>query len=140
MIAALIPLLAPILGKVLDKIPNKDEREKVRLEMELQLAQIDQASLMALIEVDKAQAAINQTEAASSDKFRSYPRPLAMWICVGGLAWEITAVIVTQFFSWFHQPIPQIVHLPEFLTGTLLCGLLGLSGLRSHDIKAGTRI
>lgn len=134
----LIPLLLPTLGKVLDKlIPDVAEREKVKMELQLKLAEQEGELLKALIQSDVAQAEINKIEAASTDRFKSYPRPLAMWVCVGGLVWEVFMPVITQLFVWTGHAAPQMIHLPEFVTGTFLTGLLGLAGVRSYEKKQG---
>lgn len=129
-----ITSLLPILGSVLDKvIPNTADREKAKAETALKLAE-QENEIMKLIQAsDLAQAKINEIEAASTDKFKSYPRPLAMWIAVVGLGWNIVPVVVGQFFVWFGHPAPQVVQLPTFVIDTLLYGLLGLGAYRTAE-------
>ena len=137
MIPILLTALAPILGKVLDKIPDKNERAKIEAELAVQLKSQEIEIMKLLMQSDVAQAEINKIEAASLDKFKSYPRPLAMWVAVLGLAWNLVPVIVGQFFVWFGRPAPIVVQLPEFVVSTLLYGLLGLGTMRSWEKKSG---
>lgn len=137
MIPVLVSALLPMLGKVLDKvIPNTAEREKAKAEIELKLAEHEGEILKALIQSDVAQAEINKIEAASTDRFKSYPRPLAMWIAVFGLGWNLVPVVVGQFFVWFGKAAPEIVLLPEGIVNTLLYGLLGLGAYRTYEKKS----
>lgn len=133
MIPALLAVLAPVIGKVLEKIPNPGEREKLRMELEAQIQAQEMELIKVIAQSDVAQAEINKIEAASTDKFKAYPRPLAMWIAVAGLAWNIIPVMVGQFFVWFGYPAPAIVQLPEFVVDTLLYGLLGLGAYRTAE-------
>jgi hypothetical protein len=138
MIPALIGILTPILNKVLDKvIPDVAAREQIKLELQVKLAEQESHLIDALIQSDVAQARINEVYAKSKDKFKSYPRQLAMWISVIGLAWTILPVMVGQFFVWFGQPAPIVVQLPEFVVNSLLFGLLGLGAYRTYEKKSG---
>ena len=137
MIPVLVGALLPVLSKVLDKvIPDTAAREQAKAEISLKLAEQEGELMKALIQSDVAQAEINKVEAASSDKFRSYPRPTVMWIAVIGLGWNIIPVMVGQFFIWFGKPAPEIVMLPEFVIDTLLYGLLGLGAYRTYEKKS----
>lgn len=129
-----ITALIPVLNKVLDFIPDPQKKAEAQLKMQEELNRHQEAILQALASVDVEQAKINQADAASLDKYRSYARPTAMWACVLGIVWEILAVIVTQFYSWSGATIPVIVHLPEFVLNTLMYGLLGLTAARSVDL------
>lgn len=133
MIPALIALVGPILGKVLDKIPDAGQREAARIAFELELQKNELKLIEIVQQSDIAQAKINEIEAASTDKFKSWPRPLALWISVLGLAWNVAPVIVGQFFVWFGYPAPVIVPVPEYIADTLLFGLLGLGSLRTVE-------
>jgi hypothetical protein len=134
----LITALLPMLGSVLDKIiPNVAERERAKAELALKLAEQENQLLSALVQSDIAQAKINEIYAADKDRFKSYPRQLAMWVSVIGLAWTVLPVIVGQFFVWFGHPAPTVVELPEFVVNSLLYGLLGLGAYRTYEKKSG---
>lgn len=137
-IPALVATLLPILSGVLDKvIPNVAEKERIKMELQLKLSEQESVLINALIQSDLAQSKINEIYAASKDKFKSYPRQLAMWVSVLGLLWTILPVIVGQFFVWFGYPSPVIVQLPEFVVNSLLFGLLGLGAYRTYEKKQG---
>lgn len=134
----LVTSLLPILGGLLDKvIPNMAEREKAKAELALKLAEQESQLINALVQSDIAQAKINEIYAADKDKFKSYPRQLAMWVSVVGLAWTVLPVIVGQFFVWFGHPAPVVVQLPDFVVNSLLFGLLGLGAYRTYEKKQG---
>mgnify|MGYP001379934473 CR=1 FL=1 len=132
-----LDFLTPIISKALDYLPDPKLKAEMHLKITQELNRNQEVILAALSAVDQKQADINLEEAKSPDKFKSYPRPLAMWACVFGLVWQIGAIVVSQFFVWFGHSAPQIVQLPEFLTGTLMTGLLGLGGYRYLEKKDG---
>lgn len=105
-----------------------------RLDIEFQQFCMDNA-----IKLDLAQIGVNLAEAQSSDKFTSRGRPAAIWVGVFGLAY---ASILEPFMRFIAQVIfgysggfPAV---NTEIVITILCGLLGLSGMRSYDKKQGT--
>lgn len=134
-----LDFLTPIISKALDFIPDPKLKAETQLKITSELNRNREEILKALTAVDIAQANVNAVDAASSDKYRSWARPTAMWVCVLGLLWQIVAVMGTQFAVWFGYPPPQIILLPEYITNTLLFGLLGLTGARSVDLWNGAR-
>lgn len=141
MIPALIGILTPIISKVLDKIPNPAEREKARLEIEVQL-QAQQLEIMKLFSAtDAGQVEINKIEASSEDKFKSYWRPALAWVLVAAYGWAyLLHPIVTFIFTASGKPLPP---LPEFSLGEMtpvLMGVLGLGAMRSFEkVKSITK-
>ena len=90
-------------------------------------------------QVMNAQAAINQTEATSSDKFVSRWRPFIGWIAGFGLAYyflvQPAAVFVLKLLK------VEIV-LPTFDVGTLstlIIAMLGLGTMRSFEKVKGVQ-
>lgn len=139
MIPILSDLIGPILNKVLDFIPDPKAKAEAAAKA-LEATQQQQIKLTELLSaVDVEQAKINAIDAGSTDKFRAWARPAAMWIAVIGLAWTVIPVIVGQFFVWFGHPPPVVVELPSFVVNTLLYGLLGLGAYRSVDLYNGVR-
>lgn len=113
----------------------------VALQSQQKLAELDiamqQAELQAEVSLAQAQMQINQTEAASSDKFSSRWRPAAGWLGVLGLAYS---VIVYPLLTWgsvnfgWKTPPPLDTNVLE----TLLFAMLGIGGMRSFDKLKGT--
>lgn len=86
-----------------------------------------------------AQIDVNKVEASSPSVFVSGWRPAIGWICGGGLAYvsiieplaRFIAVVIFAYTGTFPVISTEI-------TLQILLGMLGLSGLRSFDKKAGS--
>lgn len=134
-----ISAIIPVVGKVLDKIiPDVVEREKVKMEIQLKLAEQEGELVKALIQSDLAQAEINKLDAQSNDKFKSYWRPALAWVCVLSFTW---LTVIQPIVVFFHSLIYKaILPLPAFDTSiltTVLFGILGLAGYRTYEKKTG---
>jgi hypothetical protein len=108
-------------------VPDRDAQIQLQAELHRQLIQIESDGA-------KAQAAINQTEAASSNIFASSWRPAVGWVCALAFAWQFVG---QPFFSFFYtlatkQPAP-VVALDSEALNTVLFGLLGLGGFRTWE-------
>lgn len=110
-----------------------------KLEME-RLRQADQK-----MQLDAAQAGdANQTQllladANSNDKFRSWGRPAAVWVCVAGLAIQC---LLYPLIQWACAAWAPEVKLPAPDMGLLLfnlSGLLGLGGYRTLEKIKGAK-
>jgi hypothetical protein len=123
-----IPQMLTTFSQVLNKvIPDRDQQIKIQAELEQQLIQIE-------ADAAKAQADINNTEAASPNLFVSGWRPCVGWVCATAFAWQF---VIQPFFSfgytlYTHQPAP-VVALDHDALNTVLFGLLGLGGFRSWE-------
>ena len=134
----LIGAILPIIDKVLEKvIPNVAEREKVKMELQIKMAEQEGRLLEALVQSDVAQAEINKADALSGDKFKSYARPTAMWICVLGFAWVVFLPLVKWTLACFNLQTPDIPQLDSPELTSMTFGLLGLGGMRSYEKKIG---
>jgi len=134
-----ITSIIPIVGKALDRlIPDVAEREKVKMEIQLKLAEQEGELVKALIQSDLAQAEINKLDAQSNDKFKSYWRPSLAWVCVLSFTW---LTVIQPIVIFFHSAIYKtILPLPVFdssILTTVLFGILGLAGYRTYEKKAG---
>lgn len=91
------------------------------------------------IKLDLAQIAVNQVEAASTDKYTSRARPTIMWICAFGLAYATVILPVLEFFATvvfgYKGKFPMI---DWALLSQVMIGILGLGAMRSYDKKQGT--
>jgi hypothetical protein len=137
MITALIGVLAPILGKVLDRIPNPAEREKVRLEVELQL-RAQEAELIKLFAAnDIGQLEVNKTEAASSSLFVAGWRPFVGWTCGAGVAWTFVLKPLADWALaiWAPHVVTPVLQSGELMS--LLLGMLGMGAIRSYEKVKG---
>jgi hypothetical protein len=108
-----------------------DPTLKAQLRRELELAQMAADADMA-----KAQAAINQTEAANPNLFVSGWRPFVGWVCGLGLAYAflIKPIASPLVQKWSGVPM-EALDVSTLLT--LLFGMLGLGGMRTVEKMNG---
>ena len=94
--------------------------------------------LNADLQLALGQIEVNKIEAASSSFFKSGPRPAALWVCVGGLAYQLMGLPFTTWLSvnYFHFVPPPALDSNTLMT--LLFGMLGLGAYRSFDKLKGT--
>jgi hypothetical protein len=134
----IIGALLPVVGKVLDRIiPDVAEREKAKIELQLKLAEQEGELMKALIQSDVAQAEINKKDAESGDRFKSYARPTAIWICVSGFAFSVFMPYISWGLSLLGVQIISPPPLPSEVLNTMLFGLLGLGAYRTYEKKNG---
>lgn len=110
------------------KLDQDYKLEMERLQNEREKMQID-----ASVASDSNQTQLLLSDANSGDKFRSYARPSALWICVAGLALQCLLYPVVQ---WVLAVASPETHIPEpnmDILLTTLTGLLGLGVLRTVD-------
>jgi hypothetical protein len=120
-------LIGPVAG-LLDKfVEDKDQKNALAHEIATMAERQAHESVMAQIEVNKA-------EAASASLFKGGWRPAVGWVCALAL-----------FYHFILQPVllfgvavagPAIPALPEFDMASLmpiLLGMLGLGGLRTVE-------
>lgn len=127
-------LAGPLLGfaeTLIDRlIPDKAEAEKVKLEI---AAKVQTAE----IELAKAQMEL-ATEDARSGKggFRWG----AGWLCIFalGYAW-LAHPLLTWLLAIIAPEVPPPPAIDPQLQYGMLMGMLGLAGVRSFDLKSGTR-
>jgi hypothetical protein len=129
--AALIPALSSVLDRV---IPDPEQKAKAQLEL-LRLQQEGAfKELDAELQVNLAQAKINEVEAASQNGFQAGWRPLAGYACVSGMVYEF---LIRPLLPWLLTvcgvagvpPLPSL----DAVLFELMFGMLGLGTLRSAD-------
>lgn len=131
---SLLSILAPELGsifgvvdKVVDRlVPDKNAGEKLKNEIQLELAQAQMKGELAQLEVNKA-------EAASSSMFVAGWRPFIGWICGCALAYQYLFTplawwIATSFRLQFTAP-PKL----DDVLWQLMFGMLGMGTLRTVE-------
>ncbi len=124
-------------GKVADDLFTSDEE---RLKMSLAEKQLDFEVTKLETDLIKGQQEITKIEAASSSKFKSWPRPALLWVCVFGFAYQFIAypflmwiVFTIRTFDLVSKAIPSP---PVLDTGALMAlatVMLGVGGMRSFD-------
>jgi hypothetical protein len=130
--------IATLVSKVIDRAwPDPAQKAEALLAIEKLKREDEWKRLDADLEQARMQTEVNKVEAASSDPFTSRWRPFIGWVCGSALAWHY---IGRPFASWLllmtgaDTPIPE-VELGDLLV--LLCGLLGLGGLRTAEKLKG---
>ena len=110
-------------------IPDPTLKEQLRRELEL-------AQLAADTDLAKAQAAINQTEAANPNLFVSGWRPFVGWVCGLGLAYAflVKPIASPLIQKWSGVPM-EALDVGTLLT--LLFGMLGIGGMRTVEKLSG---
>lgn len=128
----LIGPLADLINKGLDRwFPDPEKKAQAQLEL-LKLQQEGAfKELEADLQINLAQAKINEVEAGQADFFRGGWRPAAGWACVLGLVYEF---LVRPLLPWgltvFGVPgVPELPTLDAVLF-ELLFGMLGLGAMR----------
>ena len=134
----MLPAIIPIITSVIDKLlPDPKAADDAKLKV-LELAQRGElATLDADMRLALAQTEVNKAEAAT-DAYRGGWRPFCGWVCGAGLAYQF---LVQPLAPWIVAVSGVIVpQLPAIDTGTLmtlLCGMLGLGGLRTYEKQKG---
>ena len=124
-------LVGPVTG-LLDKfIEDKDQKSALAHEIATMGERHAQESLLAQLEINKA-------EAASGSLFKGGWRPFVGWICGFALLYHfILSPMIIFIITLTGATIPP---LPEFDMGslmTVLMGMLGLGGLRTYEKQKG---
>ena len=88
-----IDVLSKVFDKALDFIPDPQKKAEVQMAITRELNRNEEAILAAVLESDKAQAAINlaETNITGSDGFRLFVagwRPALAWVCVTSFFWS----------------------------------------------------
>ena len=128
---AALPLLGDLLNKVL---PDAEAKAKAQLEL-ARLAQDGEfKDIDAQLQVNLAQAKINEIEAASSNPMAATWRPAAGWVCVLALGYEF---LVRPILPWALTvaQVPGVPPLPSLdaVLWELVFAMLGIGGMRSYE-------
>jgi hypothetical protein len=121
-------------GKLIDRLwPDPAQRDAAKLEL-FKMQQSGELQQMAMVvDLDKAQIAVNNTEAQSSSLWVSGWRPAVGWVCVSACAWNwvgLPVVAVVVKLSGYDIPLSP-ANLSEMLP--VLGGMLGLGWLRTRE-------
>ena len=115
-------------GAAIDSIFTNDEE---RMQARALLQRIEQAPQALQVE-------LNKIEAQHSSLFVAGWRPAVGWVCVLGLAWNF---LVQPLLSWigfaFGVDLSGAPRLDITELMTILAGMLGLAGLRTHEKEKG---
>lgn len=128
-------------NKLIDRLwPDPAQRDQAKLQL-LQLQQTgDLAALTATTDLAKAQAAINQQEAASTSLFVAGWRPFVGWCCGAAFAYAfILQPFATFLLAAFHASVdPKMLPVLDVSSMMpVLLGMLGLGAMRSYEKVQG---
>ena len=125
----------PLIGSLLDKVlPDADAKAKAQLEL-AKLAQDGEFKALDMqLQVNLAQAKINEIEAASSNPMAATWRPAAGWVCVLGLGYEF---LLRPLLPWVLAvcQVPDVPALPSLddVLMELVFAMLGIGGMRTFE-------
>lgn len=125
----------PLIGSLLDKVlPDADAKAKAQLEL-AKLAQDGEFKALDMqLQVNLAQAKINEIEAASSNPMAATWRPAAGWVCVLGLGYEF---LLRPLLPWILAvcQVPNVPALPSLddVLMELVFAMLGIGGMRTFE-------
>lgn len=132
--------------------PELSAEDKAKIEM--QLLAMDQGAQKMAAEYEsmlaKGQIDLNLLDAQSNDKFRSWPRPSVIWMCVFGffycfilrplLPWSLNvAGLILSAWGYQVVPIPELPPLETEVLLTMAGCLLGLGGYRTMEKIKGLK-
>lgn len=128
-------------SKLIDRLwPDPAQRDQAKIQL-LQLQQTGElAEMTATTDLAKAQAAINQQEAASTSLFVAGWRPFVGWCCGAAFAYAF----ILQPFVTFVLVVCGVKLDPKLLPALdissmmpVLLGMLGLGAMRSYEKVQG---
>lgn len=124
----------PLIKEIFDKfIPDPIQKAQAALELAQLQQQADFKQIDTQAAVDKSQSDVNAIEAASPNIFVSGWRPFVGWVCGAGFAYQIILEPLLKFM-WAASGHPVL--LPSFdsvLLGEVMCGMLGMGGMRTFE-------
>ena len=126
--------IAGVIGQIITRVwPDESQKAAALLELEKLKQAGEFKAIDAELQAMQMQADVNKVEAANPDRFVSGWRPAVGWVCASALAWHYIGRPVASWvllMSGGDQPIPE-VELGDLFV--ILCGLLGLGGLRTVE-------
>lgn len=135
-VLSLIPIVGQIGQLARDiraAITGKEVIDPTRLaEIEAKLNELDQALLMAQIEINKA-------EATHPSVFVAGWRPFVGWICGLSFGWHFLGAPIANFIIRIYKPTFELPSFDIQTLVTVLFGMLGLGLYRSLEKKWGVQ-
>lgn len=134
-----ISIALDIGSKIIDKIwPDPTQKAQAQLELLKMQQSGELAKLAAETDLAKAQIAVNQEEAKSTNWFVAGGRPFIMWICGFAFAYASVGEPCARFVATviFHYT-GQFPVIDTNITLQVLLGLLGLGTMRSFEKMKG---
>jgi hypothetical protein len=130
-VGGVLDIIKGPIATVIDReITDKNAAEKLKGQINLEVAQADIKGVLAQLD-------INKTEAASSNIFVAGWRPSVGWVCSTALAYQF---VVAPIGVWIASILGHPVAPPPKLDDTLwqlMFGMLGMGGLRTFEKVKG---
>lgn len=127
-------LIAGLVGKVIDRVwPDPTQKAQAALELEKMKQAGEFKEIDTALQLAQMQNAVNEVEAASTDRFVAGWRPFIGWTCGAALAWHY---VLSGFLVWVLALAGKEAIMPTVDLGDLiiiLLGMLGLGGLRTTE-------
>lgn len=127
--------LIPVLSQVLDKVfPDKEAADAAKLKL-LEMQQTGElAGLSAAVELAKAQAEVNKTEAGSDGVYKGGWRPAIGYVCAIALAYNYVLYPLLVFILAYTMPEVKVpASVIDDNLWELIMGMLGLGAMRSWE-------
>lgn len=133
-----VAAVASVGGKLIDRlIPDPAAAAQAKLDL-LKMQQTGElAKLTSDTDLMKAQAAVDQVEAGSSNMFISGWRPMVGWFCAAGVGLQF---VIGPVVTWGADIAGYDATLPTMDTGSLmalLTGMLGIGVMRTYEKTTG---
>lgn len=124
---AVLSPVTDIIGKVIDRlVPDKAASERIKDEIEKEIA-------LSSMKGELAQLDVNKAEASSSSIFVAGWRPFIGWVCGSALAFQFVVSPIGQWVAdVIGHHIPPPPSLDEMLW-QLMFGMLGMGTLRTLE-------
>jgi len=128
----LVPILVAAVPKLIDSIaglfPDTKAKDEATAKLTAQLVEIG-------AQQDRAQAAINQTEAGHRSVFVAGWRPAIMWVCAFCVLYTFVIYPWLVFICSLHWPdyVWEIPAPPNEQLWALVFGVLGIGGMRTFE-------
>ena len=133
-----LPFIGELIDDVKDLVSEAVVDKDKKLQIEYQLAELEDRAQARADELIKAQIEVNQVEASHGSIFVAGWRPAVGWVGAGGLAYS---AILEPLMSWTAKVVFSYTGtFPVINTELLLYllgGMLGLGGMRSWEKAKG---
>ncbi|GIX17716.1 MAG: hypothetical protein KatS3mg119_1902 [Rhodothalassiaceae bacterium] len=125
-----IPVISDIIQAIAkpidDLVGDTDLKRKLKAEIQGQLFQLDMA-----------QIAVNQQEAAHKSLYVAGWRPFIGWVCGVAIAWAFLGQHVAEWAVAIWAPGTPIPEVESDRLMELVLAMLGMAGLRTYEKRAG---
>lgn len=126
-----IPILSDVFGAVKDIVGKAVVDKDKRMEIDFELARLEDQAQARLDAAVLAQIDVNKTEASNGSVFVAGWRPFVGWVCGVGLGTQSILLPLIE------QVTGRGYHLDTTLLIATLGGMLGIGGMRTYEKVKG---